>query len=82
MKAMLGAFQMMAAMSEMSHTDVSTSEEQVKDKAEYLERKKAANFERLKKKKGLSKFNYGSNKNIWALNEKNADKKAAKKGWI
>lgn len=32
-------------------------------------------------KKGLTKFHYGDNI-IWSLNQKNADKKAIKKGWV
>ena len=31
--------------------------------------------------KGLTKFFYGEN-NLWALNQKTADTKAKKKGWI
>lgn len=32
-------------------------------------------------KKGLKCFRYGPN-HVWALNQKNADKKAIKNGWI
>ena len=31
--------------------------------------------------KGLKEFEYGENK-LWALNQKSADKKAKKRGWI
>jgi len=34
------------------------------------------------KKRGLTEFNYGKNKTIWALNQKNADRKARKKGYL
>lgn len=38
-------------------------------------------IEEVNKKMGLSEFEYGENK-LWALNQKNADKKAKKLGWI
>ena len=37
--------------------------------------------EKTQKKKGLTLFYYGEN-SLWALNQKNADRKARKKGWI
>ncbi len=36
---------------------------------------------RINKAKGLTEFYYGEN-SLWALNQKTADKKARKKGWI
>lgn len=38
-------------------------------------------IQEINKKQGLKEFTYGENK-IWALNKKNADKKAIKLGWI
>lgn len=37
--------------------------------------------EEIAKKQGLKEFIYGEN-SVWALNKKNADKKAAKNGWL
>lgn len=37
--------------------------------------------ERLNQKKGLTEYFYGEN-SLWALNDKNAERKAKKKGWI
>ena len=37
--------------------------------------------EKTQKKKGLTLFYYGEN-SLWALNQKNADRKARKKGWV
>lgn len=37
--------------------------------------------EENKRRQGLTKFFYGEN-SIWALNQKTADKKAKRKGWI
>ena len=33
------------------------------------------------KRKGLTLFSFGEN-SLWALNQKNADRKARKKGWV
>lgn len=37
---------------------------------------------RINKKNGLILFNYGRGKELWALNGKNAARKAKNKGWI
>lgn len=43
-------------------------------------RKKAAE-RRINKKQGLTEFKYGD-KSVWALNKKNADRKAKAKGYL
>ena len=37
---------------------------------------------RQNKANGLIEFDYGRGHSVWALNQKNADKKAKKLGWI
>jgi len=40
-----------------------------------------SNEDNIMESNGLKKFRYQSNY-VWAMNQKTADKKAAKKGWI
>jgi hypothetical protein len=36
----------------------------------------------LKESHGMKKFNYGEDRNVWALNKQNANRKAKNKGWL
>lgn len=53
-----------------------TLSEEERKRKEYL-----ADIER-KKNQGLTEFFYRNGNSLWALNQKSANKKAKKKGWI
>lgn len=46
-----------------------------------IERSRNAKI-RNAKAQGLTEFFYGENKSLWALNKKNADRKARKLNWL
>jgi len=88
----LNSFMALAAMSAMSHNhhrvvfEDNLAPKPTKEQIEEFEksRKKAkqkAIEEKINKSNGLTEFFYGEN-SLWALNQKSADKKAIKKGWI
>ena len=52
-----------------------------KRKVDFSRNSNPTDFDKLQEAKGLKQFFYGSDY-VWALNQKTADKKAKKKGWI
>lgn len=55
----------------------------LEERRERIDRKIKINKAKLMKSKGLTQYFYNDGKNsLWALNDKSADKKATKKGWI
>jgi hypothetical protein len=84
MKSKLGMLAMMAAMASMGETGYSERSEyrQLTD-GEKAELKAIAEKKRLErlKQKGVNEYFYGQNV-IYARNQKNADKKARKKGYL
>lgn len=86
-KKMLGMLGIMGAMMAMGNTnpygldDSEQPKESEEEKKLRLERKqKNAEIEQ-NKANGLTEFLYGEN-SVWALNQKTADKKAKKKGYL
>lgn len=77
------ALGMMFAAMAMSGGFGGNGREYIEPKETEEERKKRIDKAQTKinESKGLTKFDYGSN-SLWALNQKSADKKAKKKGWI
>lgn len=81
MKRMLGIASMMAALAYGGKSR--TTPDYYKPKESDEERKARlakAEIEKYKQQ-GLTEFIYGEN-SLWALNKKNADKKARDKGWL
>ena len=65
-----------------SENDIYSSQHNFSDE-DYKRMKKVKQPKQVKKiiPKGLTEFFYGAN-SIWALNQKNADRKARKKGYL
>jgi len=57
-----------------SHPERNESDEDRKKRIEEYETKRNTSY-------GLKKFVYGENRIVWAINKKNADKKAVKNNW-
>ncbi len=82
MKSMLGMY-VFAAMAMSSDLGGNSQKRYVEPKETDEEKKKRlakAEIER-NKAKGLKEFFYGEN-SVWAINQKNADKKARSKHWL
>ena len=82
MKSKLGMMSMFAAMAMMgTETPNRTRDYEPKETDEEKKRRLAkAEIER-NKANGLKEFFYGEN-SVWAINQKNADKKARSKHWL
>lgn len=83
-KAMMSILAMSAMYGDASD-DWGDFQEKVKspeEKARLLEEKKLRNADKLKLAKGLKEFFYSGGNSVWASNQKVADKKALKKGYI
>lgn len=85
-KKLLGIASMFAAMSAMSVSNHGSSpairEEYLPKETEEKKKKRLKAIDKkLNENKGLKEFFYGEN-SLWALNQKNADKKAKKNNWI
>ena len=83
MKSKLGMMSMFAAMAMMGTETPHREREYIEPKETDEERKRRiakAEIERVKAN-GLKEFFYGEN-SVWALNQKNADKKARSKHWL
>lgn len=81
MRGMLGMYMAMAAMSSQSFGTSSLSsgfEELSMNKNKILSQEELVE---IYKKKGLKEFFYDKG-SIWAINQKNADRKAKNKNWI
>ena len=83
MKSKLGMMSMFAALAMMG-TETPHREREYREPKETDEERKRriakAEIEQ-NKAKGLKEFFYGGN-SVWALNQKNADKKARSKHWL
>lgn len=81
MKAMIGMAAMMTALAYGGNSgttpDLSEPKETEEEKKQRLAK---AEIER-NKSNGLKEFFYGEN-SVWAINQKNADKKAQMKHWL
>ncbi len=81
MKSKLGMMSMFAAMAMMGADNRGSQFVEPPETDEERERRlKKAEIER-NKTNGLKEFKYGEN-SIWAINQKNADKKARKNNWL
>ena len=83
MKSKLGMISMFAAMAMMGTEMPHRKRKYIGSKEteeEYKKRIARAEIERAKAN-GLKEFFYGENR-VWAINQKNADRKAKKKDWI
>lgn len=82
MKSKIGMYSVFAAMAMMGSPswNKSQSEETAETEEERERRLKKAELER-NKTNGLKEFKYGEN-SVWAINQKNADKKARKNNWL
>lgn len=79
---MLSAFALLAATGDQPlYHPLSTIDTPPPKDPKYLERKRKAAEAKINAKNGLTEYFYGEN-SLWALNQKNADKKAIKKGWM
>jgi hypothetical protein len=83
MKSMLGLSLMMASLSMANHNNSPRIRDEYlpKETEEQKRKKQKAIDKKINEAKGLKEFFYNSN-SLWALNQKSADKKANKKGWI
>lgn len=83
MKSKLGMMSMFAAMAMMGTETPNREREYREPKETDEERKRRISKAEVEqnKAKGLKEFFYGEN-SIWALNQKNADKKARSKHWL
>ena len=84
MKNKLGMLGIMSAMMAMNGTDAYglPNTEEPKEETEEQKKLRLKKIEKkLNKDKGLTEFFYGEN-SVWALNQKSADKKARKKGYL
>jgi len=80
MKAMIGMAAMMAAMA-YGGTSGTTPAYEPKETDEERKARFAKAEAESNKEKGLKEFFYNG-KSLWALNQKSADKKAKKQGWV
>ena len=81
MKAMIGMAAMMTALAYGGNSGTTPDLSEPKETEEERKRRLAkAEIER-NKANGLKEFFYGEN-SLWALNQKNADKKARSKHWL
>lgn len=81
MRAMLGMAAMMTALAYGGNSGTTPDLSEPKESEESRKRRLAkAEIER-NKANGLKEFFYGEN-SVWAINQKNADKKAIKLGYI
>lgn len=81
MKAMIGMAAMMTALAYGGNSGTTPDLSEPKETDEERKRRLAkAQIER-NKANGLKEFFYGEN-SVWAINQKNADKKARSKHWL
>ncbi len=80
MKKFLGMSMMMAAIGSMAQQPHVRQIEYEPEEERKLRMKLAE--QRQNEAKGLMMFTYGYGQNVWAINKKNADKKARKLNWI
>lgn len=80
MKNKLGMISMLAAFA-MSGTDGMGEYREPKETDEERKARLAKAERERYKAQGLKEFFYGEN-SLWALNQKSADKKARKRGWL
>lgn len=78
MMAMAG---MMAAMAYGDNNKHLGRENLIGESEEAKQRRRHRNTPSLNKAKGLKEFFYGSN-SVWAINQKNADRKARLQNWL
>ena len=82
MKSRLGIYGLFAAMSMMGTGAYNETKEYEPKETEEQKRRRLSKFEiKRNKSNGLNEFFYGEN-SVWAINQKNADKKAKRKGYI
>ena len=83
MKSKLGMMSMFAAMAMMGTETPHRERKYVKPKETDEERKRRIAKAEIKRAKanGLKEFFYGKN-SVWAINQKNADRKARSKHWL
>ena len=83
MKSMYGVSLMMASLSMANHNNILQIRDKYlpKETEEQKRKKQKAINKKLNEAMGLKEFFYNSH-SLWALNQKSADKKANKKGWI
>jgi hypothetical protein len=83
MKSMLALSLMFASMSMANHNRSSKIREEYLPKQTEEEKKRRLKSidVKINKARGLTEFFYGDN-SLWAINQKNADKKAKKNNWL
>lgn len=84
MKNKLGLLAMMGAMMPMDRSTaygLSNNEQPIEETEEQKQKRLAQAEIKQYKANGLTEFFYGEN-SVWALNQKTADKKAKKKGYL
>lgn len=83
MKSMLGLSLMMASLSMANHNHSPQIRDEYlpKEIEEQKKKRQKAIDKKINEAKGLKEFFYGEN-SVWAINQKNADRKARSKHWL